>query len=94
MLAAGIVAWGMFLTGATGAHAASTQNIDECGCPFKEVILASKTTGATTHTADGKSWDKGVKDNSGATTYTGKQWVVRGTVSASKSIYSAGYRCS
>lgn len=81
------------LAGATVAQAASTQTMDERGCPLREVVIASQTTGRTTHGADGKSWDKGEKTNSGATTYTGQQYVVRASVHATTSIYSAGTRC-
>ncbi|WP_454050312.1 hypothetical protein [Cellulomonas sp. Marseille-Q8402] len=61
---------------------------------LREVIVASQTTGQTTHRADGKSWDKGVKSNAGATTYSGQQYVVQASVTAATSIYSAGTRCS
>lgn len=83
---------GTAVLGAAAAQAA-TQNMYERGCPFREVVVASQTTGQTSHGADGKRWDKGVKANAGATTYTGQQYVVHANVTAATSIASAGTRC-
>ena len=92
-LAATLLAGALTLAGAVPAQAA-TQNMFERGCVFREVIVASQTTGQTSHGADGKRWDKGVKANAGATTYTGQQYVVHANVTASVTIHSAGTRCS
>jgi hypothetical protein len=83
----------LMLVGSSTAQADSTQKMYERGCPLREVIVASQTTGHTQHGADGKTWDKGVKSNAGATTYTGQQYVVQASVWAATSIASAGTRC-
>lgn len=81
------------LVAAPVAHAREVQHMWERGCPFREVVVASQTTGRTWHRADGVEWDKGVKADAGATTYTGRQYVVQATVEAATRIASAGTRC-
>ncbi|WP_157544267.1 hypothetical protein [Jonesia quinghaiensis] len=62
-----------------------------------EVIIASQTSGDTYHRTylNGKmvyGWSKGVKNNSGATSYTGRNNWTNTRVQAPK-IASSGYRC-
>lgn len=58
-----------------------------------EVRVASRTTGQTYHFSSlGQSWNKGVKQNAGATSYTGKpslSWVS----TTAPTIHSSGFAC-
>lgn len=64
----------------------------------QQVVIASQTTGSTTHTAiwgsTTRTWDKGYKTVAGATTYTGRYYVDGARVYASSTVYSAGLRCA
>lgn len=76
------------------AQAAVGQTTGPANCGNKEVVTASQTTGSTTHAnSNGRQWDKGVKKNSGATTYNGVKNLKSVFVVADK-IASSGFRCA
>ena len=83
---------------AAAGPAAASQYVDigtkSCNSVWNELIVASKTTGYTNHVANGNVWDKGYKNNAGATTYTGGYWADGIRVTSSILITSAGTRCS
>lgn len=68
-------------------------------CGAGTVIIASLTTGNTSHTGyyvggGSYTWQKGYKNSQGATSYTNRYEVGGTSVYASSAISSAGTRCS
>lgn len=78
--------------GVAGSATALTQTTGPASCTT-EVRVASKTTGQTFHsTVVGQVWDKGYKNNAGATSYTGWNYLKSVTTTA-PTIASSGYAC-
>lgn len=74
-----------------------SRGYDVCGAGT--VIIASHTTGNTSHTVNyvgggSYTWQKGYKNSQGATSYTNRHEVGGTSVYASSVINSAGTRCS
>lgn len=91
LAAFGVTATFLITGVATGASAIS-QITGPVSCST-EVRVASKTTGATYHrTSVGQVWYKGVKNNNGATSYTGYKSLTFVQTDAPK-IASSGYAC-
>lgn len=92
---------GVLVTASATASSAIVWGGVSSNCQYNEQVrMASQTTGNTTHTAGSKVWDKGWKNNAGATTYTGMSatvpWEVKATnlYEPGPAIASAGVRCA
>ncbi|WP_448058952.1 hypothetical protein [Cellulomonas hominis] len=81
------------LTGGwTTSASALTQSTGVASCST-EVRVASKTTGQTIHaTSANQMWDKGYKNNAGATSYTGYKRLQLVQTTA-PTIASSGFAC-
>jgi hypothetical protein len=91
-LAASIVAGAVLVISSAGGASALSQSTSPAAC-WTEIRVASKTTGATYHsTSDKQSWYKGVKQNAGATSYTGATRLTTVTTEA-PTIASSGFAC-
>jgi hypothetical protein len=78
--------------GVAGSASALTQTTGAASCST-EVRVASLTTGLTYHsTVVGQVWDKGYKQNAGATSYTGWSYLKSVTTQA-PTIASSGFAC-
>lgn len=95
-LTAAALAVGLTWTLATPASASQYVDLGRqaCNAFIYELVVASQTTGGTVHQAGTKYWDKGYKNNAGATTYTGSYVQDPVKVTASIVIKSAGVRCA
>ena len=80
-------------TGAAAANAVVWGGTSS-NCQYNEQVrIAARTTGNTSHWAGGTTWDKGYKNNSGSTTYTGMSGTVSWRVTATE-VPSAGVTCA
>ena len=94
VLASGVVVGLLTFGLGAPAQAAVGQTTGPANCGAKEVVTASQTTGSTSHAnSNRRFWDKGVKNNSGATTYNGVKNLRSVFVVADK-IASSGFRCA
>lgn len=90
-LGAALLATALIGATATGASAL-IQTTGPASCST-EVRVASKTTGQTYHaTVVGQLWDKGYKNNAGATSYTGWNYLQSVSTQA-PTIASSGFAC-
>ena len=82
--------------GLTAPASAVSQVTGPASCST-EIRVASQTTGTTHHrTSAGQYWNKGYKNNAGATSYTGYAsltFVQTDVVSSPEKIASSGYAC-
>src|SRR6478736_4286469 len=77
-----LLATAVLVGGVAGSASALTQTTGPASCST-EVRVASVTTGQTYHsTVVGQLWDKGYKQNAGATSYTGWSYLKSVTTQA------------